>query len=135
MVIDGKKKVFLKGDVVFSPYTDPKSGKVDKTKVLMRMVGVGVVILKDGTAIYGQISRKEGSVIVTPLSGEEKKYEVTEIKDFKSLTPGMIYNTLRKINNPKHKSADIVGWCANQGDKATVDDWLSPSKWIRERTK
>ncbi len=53
----------------------------------------------------------------------------------KSRTDGakMILSLLVGSTAPKDKPADIMGWCQGYGDKGTVEEWLSPSRWIADR--
>ena len=133
-VIDGKKTQ-LKGEVEFLPYTDPKTGKVDKTKAVMHMKGQDFLILKDGTKIKGTIVQTGTGVTITTVSGEVKKYKSAEVKEANKLNIASVCTLVAKVESPKHSSSDIIGWCSGYGDKITVGDWLEPSTWIKKRMK
>jgi len=72
----------------------------------------------------------KGDIEIKPRS---KTYVVAVFKNKEAEGAVSHISLLVTSTSPKYKPADIIGWCSGYGDKETVDEWLRPSTWIKER--
>lgn len=87
--------------------------------LIQRARDIGLPCGQDGQLVTGEIKLK-----LLPKETVQVEFIGQSQKTWLSLLVGS--------TSPGYQPADIAAWCQGYGDKQTIEEWIRPSKWIRE---